>query len=141
MTRQRCVSNPRFFALTVTVGDWGSQVRYFGAAGSWTIPYHKLRHDARTVHPMAFSFPRAGKELFFPTVHVHDGQVHDTAQFDHTLYCQVGTQYQRAHRWAESPLLASHFMSVKRSKGLIDPRSHCYRKFLRGTRPNVDWRI
>lgn len=41
-------------------------------------------------HPMAFELPRRDPTtLFFPTVHVHDGQVHDVAHFDHTLYCQV----------------------------------------------------
>lgn len=41
------------------------------------------------VHPMAFRFPtRMPETLFFPTVHVHDGEYHETAAFDHTLYCQ-----------------------------------------------------
>ena len=38
---------------------------------------------------MAFDFPRAAKKLFFPTVHIHDGKVHDKADFDHALYCQA----------------------------------------------------
>lgn len=39
---------------------------------------------------MAFSFPsaRAG-HLFFPTMHIHDGEVHEKEDFDHTLYCQA----------------------------------------------------
>jgi hypothetical protein len=52
------------------------------------------------VHPMAFSFPtRVPDRLFFPTVHVHDGKVHRTANFDHSLYyqhpaiTQPGTSY------------------------------------------------
>jgi len=37
----------------------------------------------------AFTFPHAkGAKLFFPTVHVHDGEVHKTAEFDHELYLQ-----------------------------------------------------
>jgi len=41
------------------------------------------------VHPMAFRFPtRIPETLFFPTIHVHDGEYHETAEFDHTLYCQ-----------------------------------------------------
>ncbi|MEO8702376.1 MAG: hypothetical protein ABI867_20190 [Kofleriaceae bacterium] len=44
------------------------------------------KHD---VHPMAFTFPtRAPDRLFFPTVHVHDGKVHRTARFDHSLFYQ-----------------------------------------------------
>jgi hypothetical protein len=44
---------------------------------------------ARDYHPMALEFPRRDpSSLFFPTVHVHDGSIHPTAQFDHALYCQ-----------------------------------------------------
>jgi hypothetical protein len=46
-----------------------------------------------TVHPMAFSFPtRAPDRLFFPTVHLHDGKWHATADFDHALYFQRPVQ-------------------------------------------------
>lgn len=39
------------------------------------------------VHPIGFSYPtREPKRLFFPTVHVHDGRVHPTVEFDHALY-------------------------------------------------------
>src|SRR5258708_5331771 len=38
------------------------------------------------VHPMAFSFLRRDPHtLFFPTVHIHDGNVHPEADFDPTL--------------------------------------------------------
>jgi hypothetical protein len=41
------------------------------------------------VHPMAFSFEtRDPANVFFPTVHVHDGTFHDEADFDHVLYTQ-----------------------------------------------------
>lgn len=43
-----------------------------------------------TIHPMAFRFrSRAPERLFFPTVHVHDGEVHEVARFDHELYYQA----------------------------------------------------
>ncbi len=43
----------------------------------------------KTIHPMAFEFPRRdASELFFPTVHVHDGVVRERARFDHQLYAQ-----------------------------------------------------
>src|SRR5262245_18802043 len=49
----------------------------------------KLKAGEQTVHPMAFEFPTASRtRLFFPTVHIHDGKVHDRAGFDHSLYCQ-----------------------------------------------------
>ncbi|MCY1006350.1 hypothetical protein OV079_12415 [Nannocystis pusilla] len=38
---------------------------------------------------MAFEFPsRFPDWLYFPTVHVHDGRMHATARFDHSLYFQ-----------------------------------------------------
>jgi len=47
----------------------------------------KLKSGEAKIHPMAFSFPRANPaELFFPTVHIHDGKVHERAKFDHVLY-------------------------------------------------------
>ncbi len=40
-------------------------------------------------HPMAFEFQtRWADQVFFPTVHIHDGEVHETEHFDHTLYLQ-----------------------------------------------------
>ena len=40
--------------------------------------------EARHVHPMAFGFPtRTPDRIVFPTVHVHDGEVHEQADFDH----------------------------------------------------------
>ena len=49
----------------------------------------QLAPGDHTVHPMAMTFPtRSPDQLFFPTVHVHDGRFHDTAKFDHALYYQ-----------------------------------------------------
>ena len=48
------------------------------------------RGGTQRIHPMAFDFAtRTPGELFFPTVHIHDGQVHAEADFDHDLYCQL----------------------------------------------------
>ena len=49
----------------------------------------QLAQGKQTIHPMALTFPtREPGKLFFPTVHVHDGEVHATADFDHALYYQ-----------------------------------------------------
>ena len=52
----------------------------------------KLRETGKSlkhVHPMAFEFlTRLTDTLFIPTVHVHDGQVHPQAWFDHIVYLQ-----------------------------------------------------
>src|SRR5262249_2584466 len=48
------------------------------------------RATPKTIHPMAFDFPRRDpSSLFFPTLHIHDGHVHPTASFDHSLYAQA----------------------------------------------------
>jgi hypothetical protein len=103
----------------------------------------KLKPGLQRLHPMAFSFPRRDKAtLFFPTVHIHDGKVHDTAHFDHVLYCQPREgeplKFHHAHGWAESPRLAGTFMHVAKAKGLIDAERHCYKMGMSGDLPNKD---
>lgn len=117
--------------------------------GTWeTIPVYrtygfavfKLKPGAATIHPMAFSFPRTNpRELFFPTVHIHDGKLHDKADFDHTLFSQRSTAERFSlTEWEESPRLALAFMSVEWSKGIIDGPAHCYKKRILGRRENRD---
>ena len=100
----------------------------------------KLKYGELTVHPMAFSFPRRdSRNLFFPTVHIHDGEVHPEAEFDHVLYCQPQEHEPLQVRdWRESPGNAGRFMKVNTAKGLIAPEQHCYQKQLRGRLPNRD---
>lgn len=99
----------------------------------------KLKKSATSVHPMAFSFPRSdASKLFFPTVHIHDGEIHDRAHFDHALYCQVGNEFHHVGDWRESPQPAKSFMRVPESKGLIDGAAHCYLRELAGARKNED---
>jgi hypothetical protein len=92
------------------------------------------------VHPMAFEFPRRNPELlYFPTVHIHDRQVHSDAQFDHMLYCQAGadlTDY--LEDWRQSNDIASAFMDIDRTEGIVDPNLHCWRRALEGQRENAD---
>ena len=98
----------------------------------------KLKAAVAEVHPMAFSFASAKPtSLFFPTVHIHDGMVHDRATFDHTLYCQPTSEHDSI-RWEESPQLASQFMKVSSSQGLIRPTQHVYRKQMSGRLKNQD---
>ena len=100
----------------------------------------KLKQGAQTLHPMAFEFPRANpKKLFFPTVHIHDGKVHAKAGFDHTLYCQTSAgEALPMNEWSESFGLASQFMKVDKSKGIVDGTAHCYKRTIRGVQKNED---
>jgi hypothetical protein len=118
-------------------------------AGTWDqLPLYKnygftvfkLKPGAKVIHPMAFEFPRAQPHrLFFPTVHIHDGKVHDTAMFDHALYCQKmpGDTFSLA-QWRESSVLAESFMKVEQSAGIVAPKTHCHQLQIRGRKKNAD---
>ena len=100
----------------------------------------KLKPGAQNVHPMAFEFRTdLPTRLFFPTVHIHDGEVHAEADFDHKLYCQPSEALQlKMAEWEESPKLASTFMDVKKAAGIVTADEHCYKHELRGLLPNRD---
>lgn len=126
--------DPRF-RLPEQVWDYLPQYQ------SWGFAVFKLRRGAVQVHPMAFSFPKMpGAWLFFPTVHVHDGQVHRMAVFDHSLYCQLpaGSSSLDTAGWHESDVPAAEFMQVSKARGLVDGAQACYRKVMQGTLPNTD---
>ena len=98
----------------------------------------KLKEGNPKLHPMAFEFPRAdARRIFFPTVHIHDGEVHSAAEFDHMLYVQP-TGGRAPRTWEESPQPAGMFMDVKRAKGLIAADDHVYRQPIRGKQKNQD---
>jgi hypothetical protein len=98
----------------------------------------KLKSGVQTFHPMAFSFERAdSSQLFFPTVHIHDGKVHETAHFDHLLYCQSADAPLNVLGWEESRCLASQSMSPKAREILIMDR-HFFRLELKGRLKNKD---
>ena len=103
----------------------------------------KLKSGNAKVHPMAFSFPRAKPaELFFPTVHIHDGKVHKDAEFDHVLYCQRGPSDQfNLLAWDESVRPVGLFMQMPKAKSILDGSEHCYRRALHGMWPNKDFTL
>ena len=99
----------------------------------------KLKRGSQTVHPMAFEFPSSKAKLFFPTVHIHDGKVHARATFDHVLYCQPSESTRlKLSDWEESEILASRFVDIKKSAGLVVADEHCYKRELRGMLANKD---
>src|SRR5262249_38902619 len=111
------------FRLPAGVWDKLPQYKDFGFA------VFQLKKGAQKVHPMAFEFPRANpRQLFFPTVHIHDGTVKDRAGFDHALYCQASAG-EDMMSWQESPQPAELFMKkIASAQGIVDPKGHCYRK-------------
>lgn len=97
----------------------------------------KLKAGKAQVHPMAFSFPTARpKDLFFPTLHIHDGKIHEKEHFDHTLYCQSSGQ--DLALWEESQQPAVTFAKCGLTHGMVRPDQHVYRRSLQGKLVNAD---
>jgi hypothetical protein len=117
--------------------------------GTWTeLPGYqnygfavfKLKPGATKIHPMALSFINSDpRTLFFPTVHIHDGKVHSTAKFDHSLYCQPSKERRpEVLHWRESSGHPRSFMKVEKAKDIVLADQHCYKKEMRGSFKNQD---
>jgi hypothetical protein len=130
-----------------SVGDFGRlDARFRMPAGTWEgLPRYKeygfavfqLKPGDQRVHPMAFEFPRANPDwLFFPTVHVHDGRVHQTAGFDHALYAQTAKVSRGP--WEASSKPAGKAVAVARTQGLVSAAEPLVRRLMTGTLPNAD---
>ena len=99
--------------------------------------------DVAMTHPMAFQFPSrltAEAQLFFPTVHIHDGEIHKKEKFDHILYAQTWLKAALRGKddWTESQQLASQFTDPKKSQKLIWGGGHVYRQQITGVQKNID---
>lgn len=97
----------------------------------------KLKAANSAVHPMAFSFPSAiPQTIFFPTLHIHDGQIHERETFDHTLYAQGGGI--NTKDWQESPGVAVQFVKCGLTDGMVSAGNHVYRREIQGLYANGD---
>jgi hypothetical protein len=95
-------------------------------------PVHGGDGGRQRVHPMAFRFPRRDpREVFFPTVHVHDGEVHPTARFDHVLYLQT-----EHADWAWERSLTD--VTDVRLRHIAENGERVHRRALFGELPNTD---
>lgn len=99
----------------------------------------KLKPGNAQVHPMAFSFPSAlTGTVFFPTLHIHDGEVHEKERFDHTLYFQGGGMDSALSGWQESLMLPVTKVKCGLTHGMIRPDLHVFRSVMRGKHDNGD---
>ena len=112
----------------------------------------KLKSGAAEVHPMAFEFPtRFADQLFFPTVHVHDGSVGSEAGFDHLLYCQADddpldwecSEFDALSRRGsafgpDEPRPAREFVQIRKASGLLHPDLPVFRRRMQGLFENRD---
>lgn len=107
----------------------------------------KLKAGAHTIHPMAMKFPTKDAALYFPTVHVHDGKVHEQAGFDHELYFQCeGKPLLEAPGGASKQIETAFHMPEERivigdTRGAVAHGMTLYRVELRGKLPNADTRV
>jgi hypothetical protein len=126
------------FRLPTEVWDKLPQYKDFGFV-VFKLKKSEKEKEKSKVHPMAFEFPRAkAKKLFFPTVHIHDGKVHEEAGFDHALFCQQSGEEDLMMKWEESPQPAGMFMNIDKCQGLFEKNAHCYRREMRGKLKNED---
>ena len=96
----------------------------------------------KTVHPMAFEFPsRDPGELFFPTVHVHDGRVHERARFDHHLYAQPlpgMVPDPDEDPWVENYYELREYVDAERAAEVLDVDQPVYNLNMKGRFRNAD---
>ncbi len=88
------------------------------------------------IHPMAFTFPnRDANILFFPTVHVHDGEaVKAKDHFDHSLYCQ----HPHHDFDVQTSEVAARFMKIALTRGLVSEDWPIGKRVIQGMHPNED---
>src|SRR5262249_41877254 len=134
--------------------------RFVIAKEIWdTIPTYKdygfavfqLKELSGSPHPMAFEFDtRLDATIFFPTVHIHDGTVHEKADFDHVLYAQASAFDERVSDYdgpeavdkrtgfVRSNGKAKEFADAGRSAGVLDPELLVHKVSMNGLLPNRD---
>lgn len=95
--------------------------------------------ERQSAHPMAFHFPsRRPRDLFFPTLHVHDQLIHPRASFDHALYCQPRTEVSESLGWTVSHGPIGDFVDPSKVAGLIEPERKMWRYSAHADLPNRD---
>jgi hypothetical protein len=129
-------SSTQALVYAMELGAAGEPSPDRGATGSgriidWGFAVFRLKPGKKAhIHPMACRFrTRDASRLFFPTVHVHDGQVHASARFDHSLYDQ-GERSERDER--------SVLMAPQDAHAIVARGEPVFRRTLRGELPNRD---
>ncbi|WP_075086091.1 hypothetical protein [Mariniblastus fucicola] len=114
----------------------------------------QLKDGNRKPHPMAFEFEtRDESELFFPTVHIHDGEVHEKEFFQHLLYMQHAGFDSRVGGYVNADIkdvatgvirsdsVAGEFCDIDRAEGVLKNDLLLHRKIVMGEYENVDFTI
>lgn len=130
---------PHTFDALPQYNDYGFAVFKLAPKKKKWFQFLKSNLKNQTIHPMVFIFPRQDPEsIFFPTVHVHDGELHAEAHFDHSLYCQLPEDLapRLGPGWERSfePL----GKAISKAPALIDESAYAYRLTLNGREKNTD---
>ncbi|NUP14052.1 MAG: hypothetical protein HOW73_49095 [Polyangiaceae bacterium] len=107
----------------------------------YSFAIFQLRSGEHQIHPMALRFrTRDSTTLFFPTLHVHDAAIHESAHFDHELYAQggFGADWVRGAHAPRSTMDFGNFLVADRTRGLVQPDAAVFKGTLFGELPNVD---
>ena len=136
--------DPRF---SIAKNIWDKIPKY----ADYGFVVFRLHKIAGEPHPMAFEFDsRITDAAFLPTVHIHDGEVHQQEDFDHALYIQhpemdeAAGDYQ-GHKlwdlstaWVRSKGAAGNYVDVDRAAKLVDGNLLLHRKIMKGKHANED---
>lgn len=121
--------------------------------GEFGFAVFQLASGKLTPHPMALEFDSSGDSIYFPTMHIHDGEIHAREEFDHVLYLQhagfdsVVYDYQNAYTQdgatglVRSKNVANRFMDIRRAAGIVDGDLLVHRKIIREVGENRDVNI
>ncbi len=134
------------FVLPHEIWDQIPRYKDFGFA------VFQLKDGNRKPHPMAFEFEtRNEQELFFPTVHIHDGEVHENELYDHLLYMQHAGFDSRVGEYITADIrdgatgvirsekVAGEFCDVDKTKGIVLEDLMLHRSIVQGQFENVDY--
>lgn len=136
--------DPRF---TIKKDVWAQIPAY----ADYGFAVFQLKELSGTPHPMAFEWKtRMRDQVFFPTVHIHDGTVHKEESFDHVLYLQDPalddriSDYQGSDKkdgrtgLVRSQSVASSFVQAPKAAGLLLPSLLVHKMSIRGMHANTD---
>lgn len=132
--------------FTLPEKTWLQQPQY----ASYGFAVFQLAAGKLTPHPMAFEFESASTSTYFPTLHIHDGAIHDTEKFDHEFYLQHAGFDSRVYPYRNadvrdrstglerSKYIAKHFCDAAKSQGVVNPNLLVHRMSLLGMQRNQD---
>lgn len=114
----------------------------YGENGGYVV--FKLKPGKFKAHPMAFKFKTVMPgTIFFPTIHVHNGELPRNERFDHSLYMQLpsghflNNESGRKNAWKRAKDEASDHVDIAKSKYLVR-KGQVYRRQLKGHFSNED---